>query len=106
MKLTVTHSLEVLGIGGVLQQSPPPFRMLSEKCRRGKIIHSPPVLSAVSVNGSKTVQLQEGLSWTCRSSVQGLESRKFCYEDGSTVFFWDTMAGVRRRPAKKIGERG
>ena len=41
------------------------------------------------------------MSWTCRSSVQGLESRKFCHEDGSTVFFWDTIAGVRTRPAMK-----
>lgn len=59
MRPTLTHSLEVLGIGGGLRQPPFPFCILSEKCRRGKIVRSPLALSMISTRGeSGVVQLK------------------------------------------------
>lgn len=87
----MTHSLEVPDTGGGLRLLPLAFRILSEKCRRGKTIHSPPAPSVIPVKEDMKNVATQDLSWTCRSSIQGLESRKFCYEDGSAVFFWGTM---------------
>ena len=54
---------------------------------RGKTIHSPRAPSAISAKKYIRInQVREGSNWTRSSSIQELESRKFCYEDSSAVF--------------------